>query len=155
MTPISATTVTRLPRREQTQMVPCALGHGLFQVDGTWGTVQPIELEPGVRTIGECELIEHLERGLQVIDTRRDRFLERGTIPGAKTIPHDEIVEHLDELDDTAPTVFYCNGPQCAATPDAIRRLLDAGYPPRSILYYRGGIHDWMTLGYPLVSPES
>lgn len=47
------------------------------------------------------------------------------------------------------PTAFFCNGPQCAATPDAIAQLLDAGYPAHAILYYRGGMHDWLTLGYP------
>ena len=47
-------------------------------------------------------------------------------------------------------TILFCNGPQCAATPDAIRRLFDAGHPPERLLYYRGGIHDWVTLGLPL-----
>jgi hypothetical protein len=27
---------------------------------------------------------------------------------------------------------------------------LDGGYPAAAILYYRGGMHDWMTLGYPV-----
>src|SRR5204863_28822 len=65
---------------------------------------------------------------------------------------HEQILEHLDQLDPAVPTVFFCNGPQCTATPDAIGKLLDAGYPAEAILYYRGGIHDWMTLGFP-VSP--
>jgi len=34
-----------------------------------------------------------------------------------------------------------------------IRTLLTNGYPPESILYYRGGIHDWMTLGLPIEIP--
>ncbi len=32
-------------------------------------------------------------------------------------------------------------GPQCAATPDAIRPPLDAGHPAERLFYYRGGIH--------------
>jgi hypothetical protein len=47
--------------------------------------------------------------------------------------------------------VLLCNGPQSAATPDGIGQLLDAGYPARSVLYYRRGLHDGMTLGYPTV----
>jgi rhodanese-related sulfurtransferase len=112
--------------------------------------IPPTELAPGVRTIGELELIEHLERGLPAIGTRQPHFYREGTIPGARSIPHDEILDHLRELDRDRPTVFFCNGPQCAASPDAIRKLLDAGYPPRAILYYRGGMHDWITLGLPV-----
>jgi len=139
----------RLPSREQTCQVPRPVGQGLFEVDGTWGKVQPIELAPGVRTIGELELIEHVGQGLPVIDTRLAHFHRDGTIPGARSIPHEEILDHLGEFDPSRPAVFFCNGPQCAATPDAIHRLLEAGYPAESILYYRGGMHDWITLGYP------
>ncbi|MBK5116040.1 MAG: hypothetical protein JJE23_03875, partial [Thermoleophilia bacterium] len=45
---------------------------------------------------------------------------------------------------------LYCNGPQCLATPDAVGLLLDAGWDPASLRYYRGGIHNWVTLGLPL-----
>ena len=50
--------------------------------------------------------------------------------------------------------MLFCNGPQCAATPDAIRTLLRAGYPAERLAYYRGGIHDWVTLGLPLEPAE-
>jgi hypothetical protein len=50
---------------------------------------------------------------------------------------------------DLCQTAFFCNGPQCKATPNAIGALLRHGYPPETILYYRGGMHDWITLGYP------
>jgi rhodanese-related sulfurtransferase len=144
-----AADLERLPQREQTCQVPQTDGGGLFEVDATWGTVQPIELAPGVRTVGELELIDHLAAGRPVIDTRLAHFNEEATIPGARSIPHEEILDHLSELDPSTPTVFFCNGPQCAATPDAISKLLEARYPADAILYYRGGMHDWMTLGYP------
>ena len=147
-----AAQLERHPSREHTCQVPRPVGDGLFEVDATWGTVQPIELAPGVRTVGELELIEHLRQGLPVIDTRLEHFNRAGTIPGARSIPHAEITTRLDELDRSVPTVFFCNGPQCAATPDAIHKLLDADYPARAILYYRGGMHDWTTLGYPTVT---
>lgn len=133
-------------------MVPQALGDGRFEVDATWGTVQPIELAPGVRTIGERELIEHLRAGRPVVDTRLEHFYREATIPGARWISHETILEQRNSLDPSGATVFFCNGPQCSATPDAIRTLLDAEYPARAILYYRGGMHDWLTLGYPSVS---
>ena len=144
----------RLPSRDHACRVPQPVGDGLFVVDATWGTVQPIELAPGVRTVGELELIEHLRHGLPVIDTRLTHFNRDGTIPGARSIPHEQISDRLDELDPGVPTAFFCNGPQCAATRDAIQKLLDADYPADAILYYRGGMHDWITLGYPTVPGE-
>ena len=141
----------RPPRRANAFMVPRPLDEqGLHAVDGTWGTIQPIELAPGVRTVSELEVIDHLRRGLPLVDSRREHFHTAGTIPGAVGIPHPDAVARIDELDAEVPTVFFCNGPQCSATPSAVRALLAAGYPARAILYYRGGMHDWMTLGLPV-----
>jgi rhodanese-related sulfurtransferase len=142
----------RLPRRAQACKVPKALDDdaGMVLVDATWGTIQPMTLAQGVQTIGELELIEHVRAGRQLIDTRLAEFVAQGTIPGAVAIAHTEIADHLVELDAERPVALFCNGPQCAATPDAVRRLLTAGRPPALILYYRGGMHDWMTLGLPV-----
>jgi rhodanese-related sulfurtransferase len=147
-----AVELKRIPRREQPSMVPRALGDGRYEVDATWGSVQPIELTPGVRTVGELEVIEHLETGRALIDTRLEHFYRDATIPGARWLCHETILAHRDELVPEVPTVFFCNGPQCKATPDAIAQLLDDDYPAASILYYRGGMHDWLTLGYPTVA---
>jgi rhodanese-related sulfurtransferase len=144
--------IERIPRRANARMVPRRLADGLVQVDATWGTVQPIELAPGVRTIGELELLDHLAHRLPLIDTRQPHFHREATIQRARGIPHERILDHLGELDPSGPTVFFCNGPQCRATPDAVRTLLDAGYPAEAILYYRGGMHDWISLGYPTVT---
>jgi rhodanese-related sulfurtransferase len=145
-----------IERRESDEdplQIPRALGtRGRFVVDATWGTVQPLRIAPGVETVGELELIEHVEQGLPVVDTRAPEFAAEATIPTARRIPHEQIVERIGELDRETPTVFFCNGPQCTATPDAIRALLDAGYPAEAIRWYRGGVHDWMTLGYPLTT---
>jgi rhodanese-related sulfurtransferase len=152
-TDTAALKLGRLPRREHVCKLPKALlddDAGLLLVDATWGAIQPMTLAPGVQTIGELELIEHLRAGLQLIDTRLAEFVDQGTIPGAVAIAHTEIQDHLEELDRQRPVALFCNGPQCAATPDAVRQLLAAGRPPALILYYRGGMHDWMTLGLPV-----
>ena len=125
---------------------------GLFIVDGTWGEISPIELAPGVRTVGELEVIEHARQGRPLVDTRLPHFVQAGTIPGADGIPHEDMVARVEELSSEVPTVFFCNGPQCGATPDAIRALLAAGHPAKEILYYRGGLHDWITLGLPVTA---
>jgi rhodanese-related sulfurtransferase len=142
----------RLPRRERNLMVPEPVTGepGLFVVDATWGTIRPIQLAPEVVTVGELEVIEQLEDGLPLVDSRRRHFFEQGTIPGARSIPHPETLDRIGELDPGWPTVLFCNGPQCSATPQAIEKLLEAGYPPSSLRYYRGGMHDWLTLGLPV-----
>jgi rhodanese-related sulfurtransferase len=126
---------------------------GLFRVDATWGTIQPMEVADGVRTVGELEVMEHLRAGLRVVDARTPGWFERATIPGADNIPHTDVVDRMGELDPSEPTIFFCNGPQCAQSPWAIEALLEAGYPAEAILYYRGGMHDWLTLGLPVSRP--
>src|SRR5437588_11062016 len=121
--PARRTPLARLARRKHAQMVPRPVGDGRFVVDGTWGAVQPWQVAPGVVTIGELRLLAHIERGLPLIDTRQEHFYAQATIPGARSIPREAILEHIDEFDRRAATVFFCNGPQCKATPDAIHAL--------------------------------
>jgi rhodanese-related sulfurtransferase len=123
----------------------------MFAVDGTWGTIRPMQLAPGVLTVGELEVIEHVRAGGRLVDTRQPALHAEGTIATAEGVRHEEVVEYLGDLDAAEPVVLFCNGPQCGATPDAIASLLEAGQPPAALRYYRGGIHDWVTLGLPLV----
>jgi hypothetical protein len=46
-------------------------------------------------------------------------------------------------------TVLFCNGPQCPQSPDALTSLVEVGYPPAALAYYRGGMHDWVSLAMP------
>lgn len=124
-------------------------------VDATWGTLQPMRVAEGVRTVGELEVVEHLEAGRPVVDSRTADLYATATLPGAYNVPHGQAVDRVGELDPDTPTVFFCNGPQCGQSPLAIRALLDAGHPPELIWYYRGGLHDWMTLGLPTTSDSS
>jgi hypothetical protein len=50
--------------RQEMQAVPRPVEDepGLVEVDTTWGTIQPMEVAEGVRTVGEVELIEHLRK---------------------------------------------------------------------------------------------
>lgn len=143
--------IDRLPPRDDPQQLPEPAGDGRWVIDSRWGEVQPVELAPGVRTLGELELIDHIEAGGTVIDSRLREHLASGLIPGGVSVPHDEVLGHRDLFDPAGVTALYCNGPQCPASPDAIRSLLEAGQPPESLLYYRGGVLDWVACGYPLV----
>jgi len=140
---------SRTPKRDHIQMIPENVPGepGLVQVDVTWGIVQPMRIAQNVSTVGELDVHNHQEKGLPIVDVRTVDSNNAATISGSKQIPHGEIVMRMDELDREQPTIFFCNGPQCPQSPTAIRSLLEAGYPPENILYYRGGMHDWITLG--------
>lgn len=142
----------RKPKRDRIQMIPKDVTgeKGLVLVDVTWGMIQPMQAADGVETVGEVEVNDHLEKGLPVIDARMHDSSGTPTIKNSKNIPHSEIVYIMDELNKEEQTIFFCNGPQCPQSPTAIKGLLEAGYQADKILYYRGGMHDWITLGLPV-----
>lgn len=59
--------------------------------------VQPMEIVPGVETIGEIEMLDYLKRmtkgdnSIMVIDSRTPDWVMRGTIPGSVNIPWNQI----------------------------------------------------------------
>lgn len=118
-------------------------------VDTTWGEMQRIEAAPGVQTVGELELVDLVAQGAVVVDCRTAGSFGGRTIPGSVNIPHTEMLERRDELDHDRVAILFCNGPQCPQSPHAVRALLEAGHPARSLAYYRGGMHDWVSLAMP------
>ncbi|HUT42284.1 MAG TPA: rhodanese-like domain-containing protein [Gammaproteobacteria bacterium] len=50
--------------------------------------------------------------------------------------------------------VLWCNGPWCGQSPRAIKGLIDHGFPPGKISYYRGGMQMWKILGLTVVVPD-
>jgi rhodanese-related sulfurtransferase len=121
----------------------------LVVVDTTWGELQPLQAAPGVRTLGEIELVQLVDQGAVLVDCRTRGSFGGRTLPGSVLVPHDEIVDRRGELDPGGLSILFCNGPQCPQSPDAIRRLLQAGYPAEALAYYRGGLHDWVTMALP------
>ncbi|KPP86198.1 MAG: Rhodanese-related sulfurtransferase [Rhodobacteraceae bacterium HLUCCA08] len=133
--------------------------------------IQPMRIADGVDTIAELELIALLETDIAagralLIDSRLPDWYGQGTIPGAVNVPfstldpqnpyRDEILQALGAvpgpdggLDFTGALelVLFCNGPWCSQSPQAITNLLEAGYPADKLLYYRGGMQGWQSLG--------
>ena len=71
-------------------MTPARIAEtGFVVVDATWGTIHPLTLGTGVVTVGELEVIEQLDGGLAVIDTRPASAYAHSTIPGARNLPHE------------------------------------------------------------------
>lgn len=141
--------------------------------------VQPMNLAPGVETIGELELLAYLERAgrdanVLVLDSRdRDWLLRSGMIPGAIHLPWTELHPGQTDAEKIAETlilrfgagrlgslwnfenaktlVMYCNGPWCGQSPTNIKQLLAMGYPAHKLKWYRGGMQLWKSLGFNTV----
>lgn len=118
-------------------------------METAWGKIQPIQPVPGIPTVGELEIVELVRSGAQLVDTRVPHSRSGVTLPGAVNIPHDQVVARKNELDTRRVHILFCNGPQCPQTPDALRLLQEDGYPLDRLAYYRGGLHDWVTLAMP------
>lgn len=50
--------------------------------------------------------------------------------------------------------LLFCNGAWCDQSPRAIRALVKLGYPTRKLHYYRGGMQEWLLLGFNVIVPE-
>jgi len=138
--------------------------------------VQPMQLAPGVETLGELELLGYLKRqsggdeSILVVDSREPDWLARsGIIPGALHLPWTRLhPAHADaeaiaailalqfgasrtgllwNFENARTLVFYCNGPWCGQSPTNIKQLLAVGYPPHKLKWYRGGMQSWKSLG--------
>ena len=144
--------------------------------------IQPMQLAPGVETVGELELIGYLEKmsegdqSILLIDSRTPNWVSRGTIPGAKNIPWTKLnpakgadpisigdiftgefgareIEGLWDFSNAKTLVLFCNGMWCGQSPNNIKNLLRFGYPPHKIKWYRGGMQNWENLGLSTTKP--
>lgn len=141
--------------------------------------IQPIELAPGVRTIGELEMLHYLkkmsdgDKSVLVIDSRTPDSVEKGSIPGTVNIPTDRldsgktdpvtVRETMEkqfgakyrngswDFSKARSLVLFCNGPWCGQSPANIKGLLKLGYPAHKLIWYRGGMQDWEAMGLTTV----
>ena len=127
--------------------------------------VQPMQVAPGVTTVGEVELLKFAEKGGKLIDGRTLEWHVEGTIPSAINMPYTEMASRLDEIGCTRgdgswdctnaqEVLLFCNGPWCGQSPMAIKAMLREGYPAEKIFYYRGGMQAWNSLGLTVVEGE-
>jgi len=162
--------------------------------------LRPIEVDPRVKTVGEIEVFNFIEKQLRtgkgmLVDARTPSWYKKGTIPGSVNYPFTilsrgtkdiEMVEALEKfgavqreevnaltgwledqgfLDGDMKTrewdfsnskelIVWCNGPACGQSPRAIKGLLDVGYPPQKLFYYRGGMQMWQLFSLTTATPE-
>lgn len=129
--------------------------------------IQPMSPAEGVTTIGELELMDLLQDpDAVVVDSRVADWYNTGTIAGAINIPFTEAGDRLDELGcevdfdgfecgaDVPRVGLFCNGPWCGQSPNAIRAMIDKGYPADKLFYYRSGMQGWRVLGLSVTGGE-
>lgn len=141
--------------------------------------VQPMQIAPGVETLGELELLHYLRRlgsdnTVLLVDSRDGDWPRRsGVIPGAISLPWTELhPAHADgeavadillfrfgairqgslwNFENARTLILYCNGPWCGQSPTNIKQLLAYGYPADKLKWYRGGMQAWKMLGLTTV----
>ncbi len=144
--------------------------------------IQPIELAPGVRTIGELEMLQYLQKtssgdkSVLVIDSRTSDSVTKGTIPGSVNILTDSLDNNLTDpaavleilikrfggvyrnekwdFSKARTLVLFCNGPWCSQSSSSIKILLKLGYPAHKLIWYRGGMQSWEMFGLTTIVSE-
>ena len=136
------------------------------------GQIQPISIHPKVETYAEMEVMYFVKQmqnddSLMLVDSRAETWFEYRTIPGAVNIPYLDISKAnkypegfkraltmlgvkktMGSYDyaNAKTIVLFCNGAWCGQSPNMIKKLMLLGYPPEKLKWYRGGMHDWLTL---------
>jgi len=112
-----------------------------------------------IKTVGELEVlkfISHLDDSKRriLVDVRTTKQYKKSTIPASVNIPYsmldknsryrDEIIKLIKNID---KLLIFDNGILDIQATKMINNLLDAGYHQNKILYYRGGLQSWKSLG--------
>lgn len=145
------------------------------------GKAQPMVIAQGVVTVGEVEVLDFIKnkqgkfpQEYILVDARKRDWFEQMSIPSAVNIPYDEVAydalfpedfQKLQKLlgfkgtsegydfSHAKTALFFCNGSWCAQSRLAIEALIAMGYPKEKLLWYRGGMQDWLLFGFSVVKP--
>jgi len=135
-------------------------------------SIQPFEPVKGVETIAELEVLDFMQNELKensglLIDARLEKWYEQSSIPGAMNIPFSMLTPDKSnsfaaqvfelfgaskkgdiwEFSDAQTLIVFDNGPWCQQGVQAIKNIVQQGYPKSKIKYYRGGMQYWHILG--------
>ena len=140
-------------------------------------SIQPIKMNPKVKTIGEVELLKFMikkvnkKKGL-LVDVRPKSAYKKESIPSAVNIPSsvkdnpaklEKILKVLGakrqadgslDTSNALEVAFYCNGLWSEKSSEFIKKFLEMGYPADKLLYYRGGFAMWKILGFTTVTNQ-
>ena len=107
----------------------------------------------GAQKIDAEELIRLVNKNKSpvIIDSRISSDRKLGFIPGSISLPDtktscESLAKIIPQKSD--PAVFYCNGPNCRRSDNAVVIAAGCGYT--KIYWFRGGIEAWRTHNYPI-----
>ncbi len=134
--------------------------------------IQPLSID-GVQTVGELETLTFIEalkekKGQLLIDARSSDLYNKSTIPGAINLPYTmlsnkskyqkEVLTLLGAkqagtrwyFKNIKTLLIFGDGAEDIQASQAIQTLVKLGYPKENLLYYRGGVESWKSLGLTL-----
>lgn len=124
-----------------------------FAAQDNWRS--PESVEGAITTTLEQAKGLH-ESGTVFIDVRNPRLYALGHIPAAY---HLDLKNGFDEAalmalaDKNDAIVIYCSGVKCSRSYRAAALAVNWGY--QKVHYFRGGIVEWMKLGFPVVKGDA
>ncbi len=140
----------------------------------TKGKLLPMQLHEDIDTYGELEVLAFIKEmqendSMILVDGRKEDWYTYRTIPGAVNIPFYHLKEresyefefehdiqrlgvkinedHSFDFTNAKTVAVFCNGPWCSQSVAMIIGLLEIGYPPEKIKWYRGGMQTWLAAG--------
>ncbi|MEP5728692.1 MAG: rhodanese-like domain-containing protein [Sulfitobacter sp.] len=140
--------------------------------------IAPMQVAPGVATLDETQVLDFLvsyvagNAGLMV-DARDPEDRALGFIPGTVNLPYvtmgpqnpqrNSILQALGAREfggvynftDARKLLVYDAGPSTNDAGVLIGHLIEIGYPPNMIMYYRGGMQMWSMLGFSILRDQS
>lgn len=129
----------------------------------------PALVAVGIETVIEPQLLEFMVEAVGrntglLVDARMPADRALGFIPGSVSLPHQMLAELNDirtqtlkalgartfedvyNFADAQTLMVYDNGPSQNDAGLLVAHLLEVGYPPEKIRYYRGGMQVWSVL---------
>ncbi|MFT7823153.1 MAG: rhodanese-like domain-containing protein [Sulfurimonas sp.] len=137
------------------------------------GKLSPMKMHEKIDTYGELEVLDFLEEmqddaSMLFVDSRRKGWYQALSIPSAVNIPFIYFTERGKwekkkqealklfgvqqteegyDFSQAKTILFFCNGVWCRQSPQMIEALLDIGFPPEKMKWYRGGLQSWLNVG--------
>jgi len=131
--------------------------------------IQPIKIKD-IKTVGTLETLNFISRLKNnrrniLVDSRENSFYKKNTIPTATNIPNhilkkdskysDVILKLLGakkidkkwSFKHVHTLLIFDDGISDIQASNIIHRLLELGYPQNRLLYYHGGINNWIDAG--------
>jgi rhodanese-related sulfurtransferase len=132
-------------------LLACTIGKADHQISAPPLTTEHID---GVTTIDATGLIELAQSRpeLLIVDSRLRSDRRYGYIEDSSNLP--DVETDCDSLqriapDKQRPLAFYCNGPKCTRSSNAVRIAQQCGY--EHLYWYRGGIEAWIQEDFPVI----